>query len=800
MKKIEALFVITSLLIQTHYAKPAESAASSSTNNICYVLSYDHGGVVLWGYEHFIQNFRTLLEWFDRHPKLKMGLDNEAWMYDWLAENQPAILAEIKNALQKYKGRLAIGSCNYGQPLAAFILDESNIRQILYAVDTVKKQLDYDVKYYSWSEHAGFPQLAQILTSAGFKGVLMRTHFMMYGYCPGYDLPIVLWQAPDGSAIPCVPTYVNQERQIPNYSAQPPGPYGLTTEDTWILTRYPSKESPAPLDSFRARFKHITPVVASRIDDTGLKKEQLVAELDTRPDYQWVTLEDLFKKMPRPTNYISPKCDDFGYRMPWGYRGNELFNLCRKTELTVLTAERLFAKALRDAKLNNSVKLPQYKIEYYENELASAWKNLLVAQHHDIQITQPPGTVGREFLITSLTRSRSVISDILNLYSTKKKAEKGYFCAFNPLPWAREEFIAESPDGHLIQGKISVPSLGFATFKTPNTAAQILSNLSFSTRYYKVEVSETGGITSLTTAGGKPIFKINGNSGRLEAVINGTNYTSQGRVTIKRIDTGYSVEERGNIGTIRYTIQWFFPTESRRIECRIKARFSGEKIGQPAQNPRDSKSCFTHEKKLRLIINHTINNENLIGIRDFPFCVETTMRKYIEGNYWTAIADGSGGIAVANKGTMCSVNEGNGILSIPLAFSTEYIWGTEILNGEREWSLAIIPFEGDWKKAEIHRRALEFSFPVIAVPGRSALNNKDFLEIQTPDIFLTAMYVNNGNIYARFFNCSDEAKTIQFSGKTTDKLETVDLWHNPIKEKSNPLYLNKWQFKTYRFH
>ncbi|MGC8742980.1 MAG: hypothetical protein ACP5T0_03775 [Verrucomicrobiia bacterium] len=798
MKRIIGLLFL--VLFFHNQSFTAEKAAS----NLCYVVSYDHGGVILWGYDHFLETFRELLTWFDRHPKLKMGLDNEAWAYDWLAENQPAVLGEIKAALRKYRGRLGIGSCNYGQPLAGFIVDESNVRQVTFAVEAVKKRLDYDLKIYSWSEHAGFPQLAQILASSGFEGVLMRTHFMMYGYCPGYDEPIVLWESRDGSKIPCVSTYIHQERQLPNYLAQPPGPFGLTTEDTWILTRYPSKESPAPLDSFVKRFSHINPVVASRIDDTRLKREELVSEIDPCSDYEWATLEDLFKKMPSPSKVVSPQCDDFGYRMPWGYRGNELFNLYRKAEVSVLTAERLAARLFVDYKLyGKSIikgKVDDSVFRQYEKELDTAWKNILVAQHHDVQITFPPGVLGRELLLSAIDRSRLVVKESLDNVVSKTDAEEGYFTAFNPLPWKRTEPTIQTPDGHIMENEIDLPALGFASFKTPPSHPQeTLPGLSFSTKYYKVRFSPSGGIEELTDANGRRIFRTDIKSGILAATINGTNYTSEGKVTVRKSSTGYIVEERGNIGSVRYTTKWFFPMNKNRIECSIKARFSGEKIGAPAKNPRDSFSCFTHEKKLRLVLYPELDIKNAFGLHDFPFSIDLTSKNYIEGNYWTGIGDKSGGIVIVNQGTMCSVREEDGAFSVPLAFSTEYIWGTAMLAGEKDWSLAIIPWQGDWKKSSIHRQALEFAFPVIAVPGRISKPTADFINLDDPELFVTALYTRDSNLYVRFFNCSDDKKILAVDKKLSARLRPVNLLHQPLSiPQDDILKLNQWQFKTYQ--
>ncbi|MCX7872362.1 MAG: hypothetical protein N2487_03670 [Verrucomicrobiae bacterium] len=801
MKQIIKTILLSTLLFYLHFA--SAQAFASTNSNICYVVSYDHGGVILWGYDHFLETFRELQTWFDRHPKLKMGLDNEAWAYDWLAENQPSVLAEIKDALRKYRGRLGIGSCNYGQPLAGFIVDESNIRQVTMAVETVKKRLGYDLKIYSWSEHAGFPQLAQILASAGFEGVLNRTHFMMYGFCPGYDYPIVLWEAPDGSKIPCVPTYVHQERQLPNYLAQPPGPYGLTTEDTWILTRYPSKESPAPLDSFVKRFSHIKPVVASRIDDTRLKREELVSELDPRSDYEWTTLEDLFKKMPEPTQVVSPKCDDFAYRMPWGYRGNELFNLYRRAEVSVLTAERLAARLFYDYKFDGKSlikgKIDADTFREYEKQLDGAWKNLLVAQHHDVQITYPPGPLGRELILSTIDKSRSVVKECFEHIVSNTDAEKGCFTAFNPLPWKRTEVSVQLAGGHIVEKEVEIPAFGFATFKTLPSQPTQITNLFFTTKYYKVAFSPSGGIEELTTTDGRRIFKPGVKSGILSGIINTNEFTSEGKVAVRKSSTGYLVEERGNISSIRYTIRWFFPMNKNRIECSIKARFTGEKIGTPAKNPRDSFSCFTHEKKLRLILHPDIDTANAFGLHDFPFSIDSTTNKYIEGNYWTAVGDKSGGIAIVNQGTMCSVREDNGALSVPLAFSTEYIWGMEMLVGEKEWSLAIIPWQGNWKDAHIHRQALEYAFPIIGAPGSIAKQTGDFLNLEDHDLFITALYTRDLNLYARFFNCSATPKPLSIEKKLIGKLRPVNLLHQSVDTpKEDALKLNKWQFKTYQ--
>jgi len=781
---------------------PVRAAPDPSPTNVCYVVSYDHGGLVLWGYDHFLENFRALLGWLDRHPKLRMGLDNEAWMYDWLAENQPAVLAEMRQALETYRGRLVVGTCNYGQPLAAWLTEESNLRQIAFGLSTVRERLGYEVSIYSWSEHAGFSQLPQILAGFGLRGVLMRTHYLMYGYCPGYDLPVAWWQSQDGSRVACVPTYVHQERPVPSHRAHPPGPFGLTTEDTWVLTRYPSPESPASLDAFRTRFAHIQPLVASRIDDSGLKREALVSELDRRDDYEWVALEQLFTQLPAPTETVAPTAEDFGTRMPWGYRGNELFDLSRRGEIAVMTAERLLARTAAGARGfvadPTATPLSLEQLRAFELTLGQAWKDLLVGQHHDIQIVSRAGSMGRERLLASLEQSRRVLRDLLKARTTDEtQGAGGSFIAFNPLAWPRAEGLAELPDGTEIEGPVSVPSLGFNSFSCSTAPLASHADLRFETDHYEVRFSTNGSLAALTTRGGRTVLRPDAHSGRLAGVIDGQPCEGSGAVTVRRGPAGFHVEDRGKIGALPSTIRWFFPQQGWRIECRITVRFNGERIGAPTSQPNDSRSCFLHEQKLRLRLFPAVDAPNAFGLRDVPFGVSRTDRPYIEGIYWTALADGAGGLAIANRGTMGTVREADGSLSVPLAFTTDYIWGAEVLSGSREWALALIPWEGDWQAAALHRQALEFAFPVVAVPGKLTGASADYLRLDAPGLCLTAFYVDGGHGYVRVFNGTAQGQAVEWMLPKQPMLSPVDLWHRDLAPSSS-VRLRGWQFQTYR--
>jgi len=157
-----------------------------------FLLSYDHGGHILWD-ELFEKHLDSACEWLKKYPKFKIGLDNECFAYDFYNESNPDLIIKIKKMLVEFKGRFGIGSCTYGQPLSVFINDESNVRQLIYAYRTNYKFFGMNPPWYAVSEHAFHTQIPQLVKQTGYRGILMRTHFMMYGFNPVYDIPCGIW-------------------------------------------------------------------------------------------------------------------------------------------------------------------------------------------------------------------------------------------------------------------------------------------------------------------------------------------------------------------------------------------------------------------------------------------------------------------------------------------------------------------------------------------------------------------------------------------------------------------------------
>ncbi len=808
-------------------ARPGESTTSSSGDSTLYLLTYDHGGLVLWGRDHFIKYLHSAVDWLDRYPSFKIGLDNEAYTYDKLAEQDPAVLEEVRGVLRMYQGRFGIGTCTYGQPLSVFVNEESNIRQIEYALAADRKYFGVAPDVYLMSEHAMHAQIPQLLKGFGFRGAIMRTHYMMYGYNPAFDVPIGWWVGLDGSRVATVPTYKGEGAQ-----------FGKTTVDNWVLTRYPSKDAPKSPADFRKEFGRIQPLLASRADDAGLRKEELVRECEGKPGFRWILLEELLSLFPAPQEELRTGANDFVVRMPWGYCGNEIWNESRRAETGVLTAERIAALAILAGG------------ESCEKELDAAWKNLLVAQHHDIQICGLL-TDARKFLPESLQASRDITTRSLQWIGSRM-ASGGFpqLVLFNPVSWRRQSWI-EVPvafekgfatglevrqdgkivpsairsadtysDGRLRVAKLAVLadldglSVGTFELRPASTGATTVSNpdvmhvdtehLALTTPFWEVRFHPEGGLSSIKDQRtGEEFLRPQGASGLFAGKVNGQDMTSKGPWVLEAAHGGTTwtvARQSGLMGTVPYTLEMKFYRESPRIDCWMRFRFAGEKIGRVTANVRDNVSGFVHEEKLRFKLFPALGEE-AVGVRDLPFAVSETTDPYVNGLYWTAVADTDKGIAVFNRGTMGAVREKDGGFSIPLAYAAYYVWGTRMLSGDFEYEFALYPFAGRWAGADLHRHAVEYNFPLVgtAAPAASGSLGATFqpVRVQSGDAVVSALYNHEGKTHVRVHDYRGAGGQVTLNcapGRV--RLREVDLAGRDLGVAAGAFSLKPWEIKT----
>lgn len=761
-----------------------------------YVVNYDHLGVIFWGEQSIDWNLDVEFERLEKYDDFTVGWDHEAYAYDFMSKNMPDLLKRMQEGIKKYPDRLSIGTSTYGQPLSRFINEESNIRQLTMARSTIREYFNQVPTCYIMGEHAFHAQMPQLLKNAGFESSIMRTHFMMYGYNPTINEPVVNWKGVDGSLIPTVPTYEDEDFYA---VAGAPYPFGAVTDDGAVLTDF-IRRGDDSLDDFRKNFgDSIRPLVASRADDPRQPYEILEYHAGD-PNIHWTTAEDLFEFLPDPHVIFAPGPDDFVARMPWGYCGNQIWNDSREAEANVLTAERLAAIQYPIGKKN------------LESALTSAWKNLLVAQHHDIQI------VGLEkgadaFLGAAMQQSNAVIDQAFDVVAPRIGANSdNRLVVYNPLNWERQELIqSETGEQYLAQ----LPALGFTALYESEKSGPT-SEITWDekthrlrTPFYTITLSPNGGWLSMTDNRDNRNILVNGRkSGVLTAFINGKRETSTGTYSFMKGAYSALLEEEGFIGTIPYEAKWTFYDHSKRIDLKLEIDVEDEIIGKPLEEGvREAHAypAFEHDYKLNLNFFPNLYGE-LTGYEDHPFVINQTDAGVLQGIYWNAAHDGRNGLAIFNRGTMATLVNRDNSISIPLAFSGDYIWNTVRMHGKYDYEMAFLPFTGNWKENDLHRKALEYNFPLV-VKRTTEWDKDNFGDTWTPyqandeGAILSALYVNEGDVYARFYEYTGEnaSVSVKWFDEQVDFSE-VDFENHFVSNPGAKQILKPWQISTLKFN
>ena len=245
-----------------------------------YILTYEHGGYVLWEKE-VKPRLKKIDEWLQKYPKLRIGLDYESFAFDEFSKQDPEVVELIGELLKKYPDRVGLGATTYGQPLALTISEESNARQLSYAVKTNLDYYGVTPSVYAISEFALHNQTPQLIAQCGYKAALLRSHVMGYGYPRTFDSAWGRWIGKDLTEIPAVPTYDEQGRG-----------FNCTTLDNWIISRWSEDDPGYDIEDFEEKFKKYTPLLASRYDDLTQPIERLTEYLETKDNYEYVLLED----------------------------------------------------------------------------------------------------------------------------------------------------------------------------------------------------------------------------------------------------------------------------------------------------------------------------------------------------------------------------------------------------------------------------------------------------------------------------------------------------------------------------
>lgn len=778
-------------------------------NKKLYILTYDHGGYVLWK-DAVKPRIKELFEWMEKYPKLRIGLDYESFTFDEFSRCDPEVVQLIKDLVARYPDRVGLGATTYGQPLSMFVSEESNVRQLTYAVRTNLEYFGKTPNVYAISEFALNNQTPQLAKLCGYDAAILRSHVMGYGYPRTFDSAWGKWIGKDGSYIPAVPTYDKQGRG-----------FNCCTVDNWILSRWP-QDTDISLEDFEKMFSKYLPLLASRYDDLTQEVKGVTEYIETKENYEYVLLEDIPALFGEPKDELKTTDNDFHIQMPWGYCGNEIFNGCRESEVAAAHAEKLNALAV------------MLGGESLEKTASDAWKYALAAQHHDVTICGLLD-LSRRFIPESLKLSAKVKEKSLEAIESKFASPDGdALLLINPHSFAVDEWVEA-------QGKkVRAALKPFEIKRIPLDASAQKEKYEFSwsdesgefvTPNYRLKLTDKG-IAYIDKKNGERIFD-NGDGELFVAHVDGEDCASQGKWSVEINDIGAVAVQKGKIGSIPYTFSMAFNGGSARIDCKSRFEMHGELVGELGVKEGLGKSLTVnghrHEGKLCFAMNVCLEKDRKM-VRDLPFSISEwsgDVRKtedywyqkdlilidtpvspeesfesttYFQGVYWLGMRDCKKGLAVFNRGCMGAAVNGNR-LTIPLLYSNEYMCGTRILDGIYEDEFALCPFDSSVSDAQLHKNAMSYNYqPEILMLSKGAGELDSLtaakLEADGGEVIMTGLYPENGAVFARFCNYSDEAAKAEIGfalGKVTAE---TDLLGNVIGASDGKLTFRPWEIKT----
>ena len=340
-------------------AAQATAAAQGVCITLCNHWSYIGIGWQL-GIESCVLSAIDAMGMADLAPHVKTCLELDARAYEFMAEKFPEVTDRLKKYLAEDKVELIGGT--YGQPLGTMFSGESNIRQLVYGRETIRKALNYEVATFLDEEEFSHPQIPQIAVGAGYRyASLAQVDTWGRAGIPYLEVNAFHWKGMDGTAILSTP-----KNSLFGYS---PDLIKLATSAAFKKLQVLGKPLLFTWEEFGWE---------PADQPSYLKTSKRYAEIATQFPVEFVTLKDYLDRhgdaaAPEPVYF---RMDDWRKLMTWGLGGDQLRIMDRKVEGTLLAAERFDAIASMLGASGQS------------RAMEEAWKHLLASQSHDVALCE----------------------------------------------------------------------------------------------------------------------------------------------------------------------------------------------------------------------------------------------------------------------------------------------------------------------------------------------------------------------------------------------------------------------------
>ncbi len=344
---ISRLFIVILLLVRL-----------SSVGQSTYFIDGYHGGV----YGHYPRKFTSfILNTLEQYPDWKINLEIEPETWDSAMVREPDAYLKFKDKFQNQRPKNSIiefVSPAYGQSYLFNISGESIIRQLEYGMWKIRQHFPgAEFATYSSEEPCFTSALPGILRSFGFKYASLKNPNTCWGgYTRAFGGETLNWVGPDGTKILTVPRYASER---------------LDSASTWQTDAWTNSESYFS----DARKIGVKNPIGMCLQDAGWRNGPWLSK--KQGSTQYTTWQNYFENVAeKPTTDWKLSQEDIQVSLVWGSQKlQQIAQMVRATENKLLEAEKLCTMA----QLAGSFRWP-------DTTIREAWRNLLLAQHHDCWI------------------------------------------------------------------------------------------------------------------------------------------------------------------------------------------------------------------------------------------------------------------------------------------------------------------------------------------------------------------------------------------------------------------------------
>ncbi|MGC8542292.1 MAG: glycoside hydrolase family 38 C-terminal domain-containing protein [Vulcanisaeta sp.] len=686
----------------------------------------------------------NVLSLLQSYPELIFLVSNMAYI-KWLKDEGGELWGKVKDAVKAGKV-IPVGGM-WVESDVNLPGGESLVRQLLYGQRFLLREFGSITEVGWLPDTFGFPaSLPQILRKAGIK--VFFEHKMYWNTVNKFPYSVFLWEGVDGSVIPTV-----------NYAT-----YGADLTPRQITRAWADHTSPE-LPAFLPFGKG-----DGGGGPTWLMLERYRAYNDL-PGLPRLIMSDL-------RDFVNTLSNDNSLPR---WRGELYLEIHRGVYTNGIRLKQLVRRLetrLRELEMWSVV--ANIRKNYEE-----LWYPLLEAEYHDPMGATSTKAVYEEVINELEDDLKRVESELIN--TLRNILGSGpYISVVNSLPWSRRELvITKEPlkglpmqrvdDGYLVL--VEVPALGFKSFEPGDGVSS--GDVRAGDNYIENSIIKVVFDSSL---------KVFDKEGNRWAVVDG--YLMACEDMPSRWD-GWDIDayyrrvcwrlEPGDVrvvenGPLRGCIEVHYRFRRSSVKQRICVTAFNRRVD--VYNDVDWRERLTLLKAVHKlgIFGHNASFEIPYGVIDRPTRPSNSweVAKFeVPALRWVDVWDPDYGVAIINDGRQGYSVEEN-VLSITLLRSP--IYPNPFLDyGHSNFVYAIYPHMGDWREAQVPRRAYEFNQPLITIYGTE---NKEasYIEISNPAIMLEVLkWGEDSGVVMRLYETYGMNACTDVKGFLGDKAVEVDL-------------------------